>query len=125
LHRGATRATVAPDAKPYPAASRHRRDQRWQAFRQAALLCGIPVSAYLGKLVESQLKRCRTTPLAQPHAQDPPPDAALDALATVRASVDELDDIAGRLARTAIGAGAPWQDVGSSLRLKPDAAKSA
>lgn len=49
---------------------------------------------------------------------------ALAALATVRASIDELDDIAGRLAHTAIGAGASSQEVGVALGLKPDVAES-
>jgi hypothetical protein len=110
---------------PHPAARVAIAEASWQAFRQAALLRGIPVSAYLGKLVESELKRRRTTALAQTHEQDPPPDVALDALATVRASIDELDDIAGRLARTAAGAGASWQEVGIALNLKPDVARSA
>jgi hypothetical protein len=100
-------------------------DESWRAFRQAALVRGIPVSAYLGKLVESELKRRRATPLATTPEDDPAPDVALDALATVRASIDELDDIAGRLARVAVGAGASWPEVGSALRLKPDVAESA
>src|SRR5206468_5772147 len=110
---------------PYPAARVAVDDASWQALRQAALLRGIPVSVYLGKLVESELKRRRATPLAQAHEQDPRPDVALDALATVRASIDELDDIAGRLARTAVGAGASWQEVGVALGFKPDVARSA
>jgi hypothetical protein len=109
---------------PHPAARVAIDESSWQAFRQAALLRGIPVSAYLGKLVESELKRRRATPLAQTREQDPPPDVALDALATVRASIDELDDIAGRLARTAVGAGGSWQEVGVALGLKPDVARS-
>jgi hypothetical protein len=110
---------------PYHAARVAVDEPSWQAFRQAALLRGIPVSAYLGKLVEAELRRRRSTPLAGTREQDPPPDVALDALATVRASIDELDDIAGRLARTAVGAGAPWQEVGSALGLTPDVARSA
>jgi hypothetical protein len=109
----------------YPAARIAVDDETWRAFRQAALVRGIPVSAYLGKLVDSELKRRRATPLATTHEQDPPPDVALDALATVRASIDELDNIAGRLARIAVGAGASWQEVGSALDLKPDVARSA
>src|SRR3954451_14807666 len=110
---------------PYPAARVAIDDTSWQAFRQAALLRGIPVSAYLGKLVESELKRRRATPLAQTHEQDPPPDCALDALATVRASIDELDDIASRLARTAAEIGAGWDEIGAALRIGPDVARAA
>jgi hypothetical protein len=109
----------------YPAARVAIDDESWRAFRQAALVRGIPVSAYLGKLVESELKRRRATPLATTHEEDPRPDVALDALATVRASIDELDDIAGRLARVAIGAGASWPEVGSALGVKSDVARSA
>jgi hypothetical protein len=46
-----------------------------------------------------------------------PADQAINALAEVRASIDELDKIAGRLARTAVAHGASWEDIGSSLRL--------
>jgi hypothetical protein len=100
-------------------------DDTWTSFRHAALLRGVSVSAYLGKLVEAELKRRRATALAHTHEQDPPPDVALDALATVRTSIDELDDIARRLARTATATGASWDEVGSALRIDPDAARSA
>ncbi|HTE61790.1 MAG TPA: hypothetical protein VK631_15665, partial [Solirubrobacteraceae bacterium] len=55
----------------------------------------------------------------------PEPDQALAALAEVRASIDELDGIAGRLARSATAHGAPWKDVGSSLRMSADQARRA
>ena len=42
-----------------------------------------------------------------------------------RASIDELDDIAGRLARSANQLGGSWRDVASSLRLTEDAARRA
>ena len=70
-------------------------DERWMAFRQAALSRGISVSAYLARLVE------------------------------VRASIDELDDLAGRLARSAVAHGADWSDVASSLRLRREQARRA
>ncbi len=100
-------------------------DDTWATFRHAALVRGISVSAYLAKLVEAELKRRGATPLAKTNVQDPPPDIAIDALATVRASIDELDDIAGRLARMAVGSGATWDEVGDTLRTTPDAARSA
>ena len=45
------------------------------------------------------------------------PEQALLALEEVRASIAELDLIAGRLARSAAMQGAPWEDIGSSLHL--------
>jgi hypothetical protein len=94
-------------------------EHTWQSFRHAALVRGLSVAAYLGKLVETEVKRRGATELARTREQDPPPDAALDALATVRATLDELHDVAGRLARTAVGTGASWNEVGESLRLPP------
>jgi hypothetical protein len=94
-------------------------------FRHAALVRGISVSTYLGTLVEAELKRRRTTPLGRTSDDESAPDTALEALATIRATIDELDDIAGRLARSAIATGASWNDVGASLRLASDAARSA
>jgi hypothetical protein len=55
----------------------------------------------------------------------PEPDQALAVLAEVRASIDELDAIAGRLARSAAMQGASWADVASSLRLRPEQARAA
>lgn len=110
---------------PHPAARVAVDEPTWQSFRQAALLRGIPVSIYLGKLVQAELKRRTGTPLAGTNPDDPRPDVALDALATVRASIDELDDIAGRLARQAVTAGASWDDIGAALRLRGAAAHAA
>jgi hypothetical protein len=56
---------------------------------------------------------------------DPPAEQALQALAEVRASIAELDGIAGRLARTAAFQGASCEDVASSLGLSEDAARKA
>jgi hypothetical protein len=50
---------------------------------------------------------------------------AVNALAEVRASIDELDKIAGHLARSAVAHGASWQDIGSSLRLDENRARAA
>src|SRR3954462_8715506 len=98
---------------------------QWRAFRQASLAQGITVSAYLARLVETELKRRRGRPVAAVDPEAAPADQAGNALAEVRASIDELDKIAGRLARSAIAHGASWEDVGSSLRLDEDKARAA
>lgn len=100
-------------------------DETWRAFRQAALGRGITVAAYLGKLVESELRRRKADPLAVADAEQPEADQALAALAAVRLATDELDDIAGRLARSAVAHGGSWEDVCSSLRVAaPDARRA-
>jgi hypothetical protein len=58
-------------------------------------------------------------------AEAGPRDQAMVALSAVRASIDELDDIAGRLARSAAELGGSWSDVASSLGLAEDAARRA
>jgi len=83
------------------------------------------VSGYLGRLVSSELTRRKAWPV-----QDVEPDAsdvaqALEALAEVRASIDELDEIAGRLARTATAYGASWEDVAGRLKLPADMTETA
>ena len=100
-------------------------DERWMAFRQAALARGISVSAYLGRLVEAELKRREGRAVATITPEMPAPDQAIAALAEVRDSIDELNDLAGRLARSAIAHGADWSDVASSLRLPPEQARRA
>ena len=92
-------------------------DERWIAFRQAALARGISVSAYLGKLVEAELKRRGGRPVAEVEPEAPADEQAVAALVEVRASIDELDHIAGRLARSAVEHGGSWSDVGSALRI--------
>jgi hypothetical protein len=99
--------------------------ESWQAFRQLTLRRGLSVTAYLGKLVEAELRRHSRTNVAATPANAPLRDEAIAALYDVRRSIDELDDIAGRLARSAVADGASWDDVGSSLRLRPDAAENA
>src|SRR3954447_9315033 len=99
-------------------------DATWRAFRQAAVVRGISVAAYLGKLVEDELRRRKAGPVDLDTDQ-PPTDQALAALAAVRSSIDELDDIAGRLARSAVEHGGSWKDVASSLRLTQRAAQGA
>lgn len=98
-------------------------DETWQAFRQLALLRGIPVSDYLAKLVERELAR-RPESKARLVALDAPPqEQALAALSDARDALLELDDIAGRLARTALELGGGWEEIGSSLGIAADAAR--
>ena len=99
--------------------------ETWQAFRQLALRRGLSATAYLGKLVEQELRRHARTNLAEIRADVPPRDEAVAALDDVRRSIDELDDVAGRLARAAVAHGGTWGDVGSSLRLRADVAEEA
>ena len=100
-------------------------DERWMAFRQAALSRGISVSAYLGRLVEAELKRREGRAVATITPEMPAPDQASAALIEVRKAIDEVDDLAGRLARSAVAHGAEWSDVASSLRLRPEQARRA
>ncbi len=100
-------------------------DDQWLAFRQAALSQGISVSAYLGRLVEAEVSRRRGRPVESVDPQSALPMQAVAALAVVRASISELDEIAGRLARSAIAHGASWADVASSLRLDREQAQAA
>lgn len=100
-------------------------DETWRLFRQAALARGITVAAYLGKLVEGELRRRKANPLAVADAEQLEADQALAALPAVRLAIDELDDIAGRLARSAVEHGGSWEDVASSLGLSRHAARKA
>jgi hypothetical protein len=97
----------------------------WLAFRSAALAQGISVAAYLGRLVDAEVRRRDGRRVAGIDAGKPPAEQALIALAEVRASIDELDGIAGRLARSAVEHGGSWRDVASSLRIAADQARSA
>jgi len=99
--------------------------ETWRSFRELAVRRGLSVTAYLGKLVQAELKRHSSTALGDVPADASPRDEALAALAEVRHSIDELDDVAGRLARPAVAHGASWADVGSSLKLRADAAQRA
>lgn len=100
-------------------------DETWVAFRQAALARGVSVSAYLGKLVEAELRRRAGRAVAQVEPEAPAEEQAIVALAEVRASIEELDQIAGRLARSAVEHGGSWEDVASSLRIDPAQAENA
>jgi hypothetical protein len=100
-------------------------DEQWRAFRHAALAQGISVSTYLGRLVEAELKRRSGRPITSVDPESAPADQGVAALAEVRASIDELDEIAGRLARSAVAHGASWEDVASSLRIAEATARAA
>jgi hypothetical protein len=100
-------------------------DEQWLAFRQAALAQGISVSAYLGRLVEAELSHRRGRAVQGVDVEIAVSEQAVAALEEVRASIDELNAIAGRLARSAVAHGASWVDVASSLRLDADQARAA
>jgi hypothetical protein len=100
-------------------------DETWCRFRQTALQRDVSVATYLGELVERELRRRGQRPLAELPAEPDPADAALVALADVRQAIDELDDIAGRLARSAVTHGGSWRDVATSLRIAPEGAERA
>ncbi len=97
----------------------------WRQFRQAALAQGTAVSRYLGRLVREELRRRGGTRVASITDDTSEVDRALLALSDVRRSIDELDRIAGRLARSTMKAGGSWADVGSSLGIRPEAARAA
>ena len=100
-------------------------EETWIAFRQAALTQGVSVAAYLGRLVEREVRRRDKREVAGVSMDAPEPDQALAALAEVRASIDELDRIAGRLARSATAHGGSWNDVAAALRLSREHARRA
>ncbi len=97
----------------------------WRQFRQAALVQGTAVSNYLARLVRAELRRRGDTRVASITDDTSEVDRALLALSDVRRSIDELDRIAGRLARATVKAGGSWADVGSSLGIRPDVARAA
>lgn len=98
-------------------------DEEWRDFRQAALAQGVSVSGYLGRLVAAELSRRRRRPVGAIDPDALPSEQALSALAEVRASIDELEAIAGRLARSAVAHGGSWKDVASSLRIREHQAR--
>ena len=106
---------------PYPSARLAVDAETWRDFRQAALVRGIHVSEYLAKLVERELERRARTPAGQISLTASECEQCLAALRAVRAAIDELDDLAGRLARAAYEQGGSWRDIASSLRLSEDA----
>jgi hypothetical protein len=99
--------------------------ETWLEFRRAALAQGVSIAAYLGRLVDTEVQRRTDRLVGQVDPDAAVPDQALAALAEVRTSIDELDAIAGRLARSAVAQGGHWEDVASSLRISSAQAVSA
>ena len=100
-------------------------DEAWATFRQVAVAQGTPVSRYLGRLVEAELQRRETRPARRVSGTAGEVDDGIAALSEVRLAIDELDAIAGRLARETANRGGRWDDIGPALGLGPDAARSA
>jgi hypothetical protein len=94
LHPGATCSIVNTMASTAKVARVAVSDEEWRAFRQAGLAQGISVSTYLARLVEAELKRRRGRPVDAVDPEAAPADQAVNALAEVRVSIDELDKIA-------------------------------
>jgi hypothetical protein len=100
-------------------------DEDWATFRRVALTQGSPVSRYLGRLVKAELERRETRPARRVSGNTGAIDDGIAALREVRLAIDELDAIAGRLARETASRGGRWDDIGPALGLRPDAARSA
>ena len=100
-------------------------DEAWATFRGVALAQGTPVSRYLGRLVEAELDRRKPRPVRRVSGARGEIEDGLAALREVRLAIDELDAIAGRLARETANLGGRWGDIGPALGLRPDAARSA
>jgi hypothetical protein len=100
-------------------------DETWRSFRQVAILRDLSITEYLGRLVQRELRRRADRLIAGVSPDQHPQEQALVALADLRLAIDELDEVAGRLARSAVANGASWRDVASSLRLSSDAARQA
>jgi hypothetical protein len=90
-----------------------------------ALAQGTPVSRYLGRLVEAELKRREPRPVRRVSGKAGEIEDGIAAMREVRLAIDELDGIAGRLARETASRGGRWGDIGPALGLSPDAARSA
>jgi len=108
---------------PHPAARVATGPETWDAFRLLALRRGISISTYLGRLVSAETKRRHAPGVDRIDPQAPLPDQTLDSLSAVRANLDELTEITGRLVRVALEAGSSWYAVGERLRLNPDHAR--
>jgi hypothetical protein len=100
-------------------------DEAWVAFRRVAVAQGTPVSRYLGRLVEAELERRETRPVERVSGEAGEVDDGIAALREVRLAIDELEAIAGRLARETANRGGRWGDIGPALGLRPDVARSA
>ena len=100
-------------------------DEAWVTFRRVAVAQGTPVSRYLGRLVEAELERRETRPVERVSGEAGEVDDGIAALREVRLAIDELEAIAGRLARETANRGGRWGDIGPALGLRPDVARSA
>src|SRR3954469_4405254 len=100
-------------------------DESWRRFRQVAIVRDLSIAEYLGRLVRRELSRRADRLVAGVSPDQAPHEQALVALADLRQGIDELDQVAGRLARTAVAHGGSWRDVASSLRLSPERAQHA
>jgi hypothetical protein len=87
-------------------------DEAWAAFRRVALAQGTPVSRYLGRLVEAELERRKPRPVRRVSGAADAIADGIAALREVRLAIDELDAIAGRLARETANRGGRWDDIG-------------
>ena len=117
---------VVPDVESkYHVARVTVSDEAWAEFRRIALAQGTPVSRYLGRLVEAELARRKPRPVRRVSGAAAEINDGLAALREVRLAIDELDAIAGRLARETVNRGGRWGDIGPALGLRPDAARSA
>ena len=117
---------VVPDVEgKYHVARVTVSDEAWTAFRRAALAQGTPVSRYLGRLVEAELKRREPRPVRRVSGAAGAIVDGIAALREVRLAIDELPAIAGRLARETANRGGRWDDIGPALGLRPDVARSA
>ena len=91
-------------------------EEQWRAFPARGGRAGrLSVSAYLGRLVDTELRRRGQRESRGVETPQGEAGQALAALIDVRAAIDELDAIAGRLARSATAHGGSWDDVASSL----------
>ena len=97
--------------------------QPTQQLRTSSPTSLVSVSSYLAKLVEAELRRRGATAVGAVGEQGSEVDVAIAALLDVRTGIDELDDIAGRLARSAVAHGGSWHDVARSLGLTEKAAR--
>ena len=99
-------------------------DEARATFRQIAVAQGTPVSRYL-RLVEAELQRREPRPVRRVSGVAGEIQDGLAALREVQLAIDELEAIAGRLARETANRGGRWGDIGPALGLRPDVARSA
>src|SRR3954465_7426150 len=84
-------------------------DETWRRFRQVAIVRDLSMAEYLGQLVRRELRRRADRLVTGVSPDQPPHEQALVALGDLRQAIDELDQIAGRLARSAIAHGGSWR----------------